>query len=143
VALDERDRSLIDELRRVAVRRLVEERAAGLSRAGWGALATLPATQRANLRVALAMTTAAGDPSEAGTLFLQSLREAKVRGERWSAAAEAELRRLLETDRVWTLLGIPEADRAAGLHGWALRRVLAHLGAGGRIAEQDGGRHGA
>lgn len=136
-SLDAASAGVLAELHTTARHRLVEERAAGLTRASWGGLAGLPRSQRANLRAALTLT---ADPVAGARAFLAALRTARVRDRRWSATAEAELRRLLDTDRVWVLLDLPPD---AALHGFALRRVLAHLGAGGRAADPDGNDDGA
>jgi CRISPR-associated protein Csx10 len=136
-ALDDTERRLVDELRRSALHRDVEQRAATLSARELGALWNTTATQRANFRAALTAT----DPKSAITHFLDGLDNAKVRRSRWSKSAEAALRALATSGGVWSILKITPEPWMADHEIWALRRVLAHLQAGGAAAAGERGVH--
>ncbi|MDQ3886063.1 MAG: hypothetical protein M3308_03380 [Actinomycetota bacterium] len=130
---------LLAELRREALRRDVEQRAATLPRAALGdELAKVAPAQLGALRVALSAAARTHDPALAGERFLASLRTAKARSERWSEEAEQQLRELLTSGAVWELLGIPAEHRTVEDEPWARTRVLAHLLAAGASAPEKG-----
>jgi len=138
------DERLLDELRRTALRREVEHRAATLGRSELGELADTSAAQRGNLRAVLRSAASAPDPRAAIERFVAGLRAAKVRSSRWPDGAEKALSTLAQPGGAWALLGIAPADRLADLESWALQRILAHLEAGGRAAASTpGDRDGA
>lgn len=140
---DQAGQDLVAELRREALRRDVEQRAATLSRDALGELSSVPPAQLGSLRVALLAAARAEDPAQAGTRFLASLRTAKARSDRWSDQAEKRLRALLVEGAVWDLLEVPAENRTAEAEPWARTRVLAHLLAAGTSAAEGGTDHGA
>ncbi|MFN2497282.1 MAG: hypothetical protein ABR608_15485, partial [Pseudonocardiaceae bacterium] len=129
---------LLVELRREALRRDVEQRAATLPRTALGKLAEVAPAQLGALRAALSAAARAHDPALAGARFLASLRTAKVRSGRWSEQAEQRLRELLADGGVWDLLAVPAEHRTAEDEPWARTRVLAHLLAAGTSASERG-----
>lgn len=140
---DEAGRELLAELRREALRRDVEQRAATLPRDTLRGLASVPPSQLGALRVTLHAAARAENPAVVTTRLLASLRAAKARSDRWSDQAERVLRDLLDDGAVWELLKIPAEHRTAEAEPWARTRVLAHLLAAGTSAAEGGTDHGA
>lgn len=114
------DDDLVAELRRGGRRRMIEEAAAAVARAADGELYRLGRRHRASLRAALELD----DPSTAVALLRRGLsdREAGLLSE------------LIDGDAVWTALNVPDTVRDPELNGFAVRRLLAHVTAGGAVA---------
>lgn len=120
-APDAADRVLLTALRLQRDRRAIEARAATLPRTALGALAGVTPTQRAMLRATLAVTDDAGSAAVAAGLD----------GPSWTDEARRQVRGLVGGDAVWGLLGLAPVP---ALRAFAVRRVLAHLDAGGATA---------
>ncbi|MEU4376721.1 RAMP superfamily CRISPR-associated protein [Pseudonocardia alni] len=116
---DGADHALVAELRRTGRMRIIEEAAATLARAADGELYRLARRHRIPLRAALDLD----DPTAAIAVL------------RRAGTTDADrLDGLIRGDAVWTELKVPDTVRDPELTGFAVRRLLAHVTAGGAVA---------